>query len=135
MNIGLASGQSQLSLKAIRYYEDIELVKPSRAENGYRNYSDKDVHRLKFLQRSRSLGFTIEECRLLLSLYEDDLRASADVKSITRDKIAQVDRKIAELKTLRQTLATLSKNCLGNDRPDCPIINDLAGMNDQRHGA
>jgi DNA-binding transcriptional MerR regulator len=83
---------------------------------------------LRFLQRSRSLGFTIEECRLLLSLYDDDHRASADVKSIAQDKIAQVDRKISELKALRHTLATLSENCHGDDRPDCPIIDDLAGL-------
>ena len=127
MNIGLASEKSGLPPKTIRYYEDIDLIKPSRANNGYRDYSDNDIHRLRFLQRSRSLGFSIEECRLLLSLYEDDRRASADVKSIAQDKIAEVDRKISELKALRQTLATLSENCHGDGRPDCPIIADLAG--------
>lgn len=127
MNIGLASEKSGLPPKTIRYYEDIDLIKPGRADNGYRDYSDNDIHRLRFLQRSRSLGFSIEECRLLLSLYEDDRRASADVKTIAQDKIAEVDRKISELKALRQTLATLSENCHGDDRPDCPIIDDLAG--------
>lgn len=127
MNIGLASEKSGLPPKTIRYYEDIDLIKPGRAGNGYRDYSDNDIHRLRFLQRSRSLGFSIEECRLLLSLYEDDRRASADVKTIAQDKIAEVDRKISELKALRQTLATLSENCHGDDRPDCPIIDDLAG--------
>ena len=78
MNIGLASEKSGLPSKTIRYYEEIELIKPDRADNGYRDYSDNDIHRLRFLQRSRSLGFSIEECRLLLSLYEDDRRASAD---------------------------------------------------------
>ena len=127
MNIGLASEKSGQPPKTIRYYEDIDLIKPSRANNGYRDYSDNDIHRLRFLQRSRSLGFSIEECRLLLSLYEDDRRASADVKSIAQDKIAEVDRKISELKALRQTLATLSENCHGDGRTECPIIDDLAG--------
>lgn len=128
MNIGLASQQSGLPAKTIRYYEEISLIKPLRAENGYRDYSDKDVHRLRFLQRSRSLGFSIEECRLLLSLYHDEHRASADVKSLADGKIVQIDRKIEELKALRQTLSVLSKNCHGDDRPDCPIIDDLAGI-------
>ena len=127
MNIGLAAEQSGLPAKTIRYYEEIALIKPDRAENGYRDYSDTDIHMLRFLQRSRSLGFSIEECRLLLSLYEDDQRASADVKSVARGKIAEIDRKIDELKTLRRTLATLAENCHGDDRPDCPIIDDLAG--------
>ncbi|MEP1206926.1 MAG: Cu(I)-responsive transcriptional regulator [Rhizobiaceae bacterium] len=128
MNIGLASQQSGLPTKTIRYYEEISLIKPSRAENGYRDYSDNDIHRLRFLQRSRSLGFSIDECRLLLSLYEDEHRASADVKTVANDKIAEIDRKISELKTLRQTLSVLSMNCHGDDRPDCPIIDDLAGI-------
>ena len=128
MNIGLAAQQSGLPAKTIRYYEDIALIKPARAENGYRDYSDTDVHRLRFLQRSRSLGFSIDECRLLLSLYEDEQRASADVKSLADDKISEIDRKIDELKTLRRTLSMLSKNCHGDDRPDCPIIDDLAGV-------
>ena len=128
MNIGLASQQSGLPAKTIRYYEEIALIKPTRAENGYRDYFDKDIHRLRFLQRSRSLGFSIDECRLLLSLYEDEHRASADVKSLANDKIAQIDHKIDELKTLRQTLSVLAKNCHGDDRPDCPIIDDLAGI-------
>ena len=128
MNIGLASQQSGLPAKTIRYYEDIALIKPDRAQNGYRDYSDNDVHRLRFLQRSRSLGFSIDECRLLLSLYEDEHRASADVKSLAEDKISRIDQKIEELKTLRQTLSVLSKNCHGDDRPECPIIDDLAGI-------
>ena len=127
MNIGQASKNSQLPTKTIRYYEEIKLLSPLRAENGYRDYSDQDVHRLIFLQRSRSLGFTIEECRLLLSLYEDEGRASSDVKAIAEDKIGEIDRKIKELKSLRTTLKSLSENCHGNDKPDCPIIDELAG--------
>lgn len=127
MNIGEAAQKSDLPPKTIRYYEDIELVKPNRSGNGYRDYSDSDVHRLRFLQRSRSLGFTIEECRFLLSLYEDDHRASADVKAIAKQKIAEVDRKIKELQSLKKALSALAKNCHGDDKPDCPIIDDLAG--------
>lgn len=131
MNIGEAAKQSELPPKTIRYYEEIDLVKPSRLGNGYRDYSPNDVHTLRFLQRSRSLGFTIEECRLLLSLYADDRRASADVKSLANQKVAEIDRKIKELRSLRKTLSTLAENCHGNDKPDCPIIDDLAGEHRQ----
>lgn len=131
MNIGRASEQTSLPAKTIRYYEDIDLIKPARADNGYRDYSMEDVHRLRFLQRSRSLGFTIVECRLLLSLYGDENRASSDVKAIAVDKISEIDRKISELQSLRITLATLAENCDGNHKPNCPIIDDLSGKNDQ----
>ena len=127
MNIGTAADQANLPPKTIRYYEEIGLVTPSRAENGYRDYSENDVHRLRFLQRSRSLGFTIDECRLLLSLYDDKNRASADVKAVALEKVTEIDRKIADLQSLRDTLATLAKHCHGDGRPDCPIIDDLAG--------
>lgn len=127
MNIGEASQASQLPTKTIRYYEEIKLIKPIRAENGYRTYSETDLHRLRFLQRSRSLGFSIEECRLLLSLYEDEDRASADVKRLALDKIGEIDRKLAELESLKATLSALATDCHGDDRPACPIIDDLAG--------
>lgn len=127
MNIGEAAQFAELPPKTIRYYEEIDLVRPGRAENGYRDYSETDVHRLRFLQRARSLGFSIEECRLLLSLYEDKHRASADVKSIALAKVEEIDRKIAELNGLRATLSKLARNCHGDNRPECPIIDDLAG--------
>lgn len=127
MNIGEAATLTNLPPKTLRYYEEIDLVSPQRGPNGYRRYTDKDVHRLRFVQRARSLGFTIEECRLLLSLYQDEHRASADVKALAMDKVAAIDRKIAELQSLRVTLATLADRCHGDDRPDCPIIADLAG--------
>lgn len=130
MNIGAVSERSNLPAKTIRYYEEIALIKPARLDNGYREYSDNDLHRLRFLQRARSLGFTIEECRTLLSLYEDKHRASADVKSIAQSKIEEIDRKIAELRSLRATLASLADDCHGDNRPDCPIIDDLAGLRD-----
>ncbi len=127
MNIGQASDATGLPAKTIRYYEDIKLVKPDRAANGYRDYANKDIHQLAFLQRSRSLGFTIEECRLLLSLYEDKGRASADVKAVALEKIAKIDQKLDELKSLRSTLTSLAENCHGDDRPECPIIDSLSG--------
>lgn len=127
MNIGEAADMTSLPAKTIRYYEDIGLIRPARAANGYRDYDDKDVHRLAFIQRSRSLGFTIDECRSLLSLYEDKERASSDVKALAMDKIREIDRKLLELKSLRGTLKTLADNCHGDDRPDCPIINEIAG--------
>ncbi|MCI5078298.1 Cu(I)-responsive transcriptional regulator [Oricola sp.] len=127
MNIGNAAEKASLPAKTIRYYEEIGLITPGRAENGYRDYSDNDVHRLRFLQRSRSLGFTIDECRLLLSLYDDKQRASADVKAMALEKVAEIERKIADLQSLRDTLSTLARHCHGDGRPDCPIIDDLAG--------
>ena len=127
MNISIAAERSGLPAKTIRYYEDIALVRPGRSENGYRDYSGADIHRLKFLHRARGLGFSIAECRHLLSLYEDRERASADVKRLALAKVDEIDRKIDELRSLRETLSTLAKHCQGNQRPDCPIIDDLAG--------
>lgn len=131
MNIGQASKASQLPSKTIRYYEDIKLVAPMRADNGYRNYSETDIHRLRFLQRSRGLGFSIDECRLLLSLYEDEKRASSDVKRLALDKIGEIDRKLSELESLKETLSALARDCHGDDKPACPIIDDLAGRTKQ----
>lgn len=127
MNIGEAARVTGLPAKTIRYYEEIALVEPARAGNGYRDYSDSDVHRLRFLQRARGLGFSVAECRSLLSLYDDDHRASSDVKEIAMAKLGEIDRKIDELRGLRETLATLAESCHGDERPDCPIIQDLAG--------
>ena len=126
MNIGQASDATGLPAKTIRYYEDICLIKPARATNGYRDYDGKDVHRLALIQRSRSLGFTIEECRSLLSLYENKDRASSDVKELALERISEIDRKLKELKSLRNTLKILADHCHGDDRPDCPIIDEIA---------
>lgn len=127
MNIGEAAGQSGLPAKTIRYYEDIGLVLADRKENGYRSYDIADVHKLRFLKRSRSLGFSVEECRQLLSLYEDTHRSSADVKLLAKDKLEEIEQKIEDLMGLRDTLATLIEACHGDDRPDCPILDDLSG--------
>jgi Cu(I)-responsive transcriptional regulator len=127
MNIGDASDRSGLPAKTIRYYEQIGLLKPDRASNGYRDYSPKDVHRLRFLQRARSLGFSVAECRQLLSLYCDDHRESADVKAIAMARLEDIDRKISELMSLKQTLHKLVDACHGDGRPDCAIIEGLSG--------
>ena len=127
MNIRDAARLSGLPVKTVRYYDEIGLVCPDRRENGYRDYSQRDVHMLRFLARARSLGFSIEECRQLLSLYQDRNRASRDVKRLTEERIRQIDRKIQELKALRATLGHLVAACHGDDRPDCPILDGLAG--------
>lgn len=127
MNIGEAAALSGLPAKTIRYYGDIGLIRPARAENGYRDYAKTDTHKLAFIARARGLGFSIEECRVLLSLYEDENRASADVKAIASGHMRDIDRKIAELQSMRHTLAHLIEVCDGDHRPDCPILDELAG--------
>lgn len=126
MNIGEASDRAGLPAKTVRYYEEIGLVRPDRSANGYRDYGAEDVHKLRFVQRSRSLGFSVEECRQLLALYSDKSRASADVREIASSKLTEVDRKIRELTEMRQTLAHLVHACHGDNLPDCPILEDLA---------
>jgi Cu(I)-responsive transcriptional regulator len=126
MNIKDAAAASGLPAKTIRYYEEIGLIRPGRTANGYRDFSEADAHKLAFLARARSLGFHIEDCRALLALWEDRGRASADVKRVAEDHLRGIDRKIAELQGLRATLADLVSRCHGDDRPDCPILSDLA---------
>ena len=121
MNIGEAQRQSGLPAKTIRYYEEIGLVQPRRAANGYRDYAEHDVHQLRFLQRARGLGFSVKDCRTLLSLYQDSDRASADVKAVAEAHLDEIDRKLAELQTLRAALTNLVDACHGDNRPDCPI--------------
>jgi MerR family transcriptional regulator, copper efflux regulator len=130
MQIREVEQSAGLPAKTIRYYEEIGLVRPNRQDNGYRVYSTEDVHRLRFLQRARGLGFSIEDCRALLSLYDETGRESADVRAIAEAHLDEIDRKIRELKGMRQTLAHLVHACHGDERPDCPILNDLAGIGD-----
>lgn len=127
MNISAAAEATGLPAKTIRYYEEIGLLCPPRGDNGYRDYDDQQLHRLAFLQRARSLGFSIDECRLLLSLYDDKGRASSDVKRIALEKVGEIERKIEELSAMRSTLTHLAENCHGDGRPECPILDDLAG--------
>ena len=127
MNIGEAARASGLPPKTIRYYEEIGLVSPDRRDNNYRDYSETALHNLRFLQRARALGFSIEDCRQLLSLYADKRRASADVRGVAAAHIGEIEAKIAELKAMRKTLSALVHACHGDRRPDCPILEDLAG--------
>lgn len=125
--IGEAASASGLSAKTIRYYEDIGLISPAtRTAGGYRAYSENDVQTLIFLKRARSLGFSVEECRSLLSLYRDKSRASADVKALAQRRIGEIEEKIAELQSMKDTLDHLVRHCRGDHRPECPIISDLA---------
>ena len=127
MNIGDVATQTGLPAKTIRYYEDIGLIRPLRDDNGYRSFRSQDVHKLNFLGRARALGFSIEDCRTLMALYEDETRASADVKQVARTHMAQIEAKIADLNAMRETLSHLIDACAGDDRPDCPILRDLGG--------
>lgn len=127
MNIGDAARATGLPVKTIRYYEDIGLVGALRSDNGYRQFGDLELHKLRFVQRARSLGFGVEDCRALLSLYEDDARESGEVKAIARKHLAEIDAKLSELRDLRHVLAHLIDNCAGDERPHCPIIDNLAG--------
>ena len=127
MKIGEAAKRANMSVKTVRYYADIGLVTPNgRSESGYREYDGKAVSKLQFIARSRAFGFSIPACRELLSLYEDRSRASADVKRIATERIAELDARLSEMQLLRDELAHLVQNCAGNTRPDCPIIDGLA---------
>lgn len=128
MNIGDVAARSGIPPKTIRYYEDIGLVSPPRDTNGYRVFRDTDMHKLAFMGRARALGFTIQNCRNLLALWEDKDRASADVRHIAEDHLAQIEVKIADLNAMRDTLKTLVTSCSGDHRPDCPILNNLAKL-------
>ena len=125
--IGAVARLIGISPKTIRYYEDIGLVTPDRDPNGYRSFSDVDIHNLTFLSRARALGFTIEECRALLALYEDKSRASAEVKKIAEGHLKEIEKKIADLTSMRDTLTHLVHACHGDDRPECPILNEMGG--------
>ncbi|MEE1925676.1 Cu(I)-responsive transcriptional regulator [Pseudomonas sp. 148P] len=127
MNIGQAARRTGLSAKMIRYYESIGLLQPAtRSESGYRLYGQDDLHSLTFIKRSRDLGFSLEEVAKLLTLWQDRQRASADVKALASEHIADLNRRIEELVSLRDTLSELVAHCHGDDRPDCPILKDLA---------
>ena len=120
MNISEVARRTDLPPKTIRYYEEIGLIRPARDTNGYRAFADGDVHKL------RALGFSIEDCRTLLALYEDDARASADVKRVAQDHLDRIEEKLAQLRSMRDTLTHLVHECAGDNRPDCPILQDLA---------
>ncbi len=126
MNIGAASDASGVSQRIIRHYEKINLVPPPPRRGTYRDYSDADVHRLRFIANARDLGFPIEEIRSLLGLWSDRDRSSADVKALAEARAAELGRKVKALEEMRETLTVLARACHGDDRPDCPIIERLA---------
>ena len=126
MNIGQAADQSGIPAKTIRYYESIGLIRPAgRTDGNYRDFDDSAVRMLQFLKRARDFGFSIDDCRELLSLYQDRRRSSADVRTIAERRVAEIDRKVRELLALRGALGQLVERCHGDDRPDCPILDDL----------
>lgn len=132
MNIGQAAKASGVSAKMIRYYESIQLIKAGkRTDAGYRIYGDSDVHTLRFIKRARTLGFSLEQIADLLSLWQDPARASADVKSIALEHVAQLEQRIRELTEMRDTLSDLALACSGDHRPDCPILHGLAASSDE----
>lgn len=131
MHIGEVAQRSGVPPKTIRYYEDIGLIQPLRDDNGYRAFHKSDLHKLEFLRRARALGFSIEDCRKLINLYEDEARESAQVKAMAQEHLQAIDEKIEQLQSMRSTLSQLIDACHGDQRPDCPILSDLSGTSDQ----
>ncbi|HEX2794591.1 MAG TPA: Cu(I)-responsive transcriptional regulator [Croceicoccus sp.] len=126
MNIGQAAKASGVSAKMIRYYEQTGLIpKADRRESGYRDYSPSDVHMLRFIRRARDLGFAVAEINELLGLWRDKSRHSSDVKRIAQTHIDRLQERARNLEAMAATLATLVECCSGDDRPDCPILDDL----------
>ena len=129
MNIGQAAAVTGVSAKMIRHYEDIGLIqKARRTTSGYRMYSDSDLHILAFIKQSRNLGFSIEQIRDLLSLWQNRRRTSRKVKELAEMHINDLDERIKELQEIRQAISHLASHCHGDERPDCPIIDALAGQ-------
>ncbi|GAA0592394.1 Cu(I)-responsive transcriptional regulator [Craurococcus roseus] len=133
MNIGQAAAASGVSAKMLRHYESIGLVpKAGRTEAGYRTYGEAEVHTLRFIKRARDLGLPIERIRLLVGLWRDERRPSAEVKRIAAEHVAELRTKIAELTGMCETLEHLAAACHGDHRPECPILRDLEGRNRTR---
>lgn len=127
MNIGQAAQASGVSAKMIRHYESVALLPPAqRTDAGYRQYGERDVHTLRFIRRSRDLGFSIDEIRDLLSLWQNRARSSRQVKALAQAHIDDLDHKVRELLEMKATLEELVRCCHGDERPDCPIIEELA---------
>ena len=127
MNIGQAAHASGVSAKMIRHYESLGLLPDiARTESGYRQYDGAAVHTLRFIRRSRDLGFGIEEIRTLLQLWRNRQRASGEVKRVALEHAADLQRRIEEMQAMKRTLEQLATHCHGDDRPDCPILDDLA---------
>ena len=132
MNIGKAAKLSGLTVKTVRYYSDIGIIKPLIDSNtGYRSFSETDLAKLQFLAKARKFDFSLDECRELLSLYEKRDRSSKEVKALTLEKIVEIDTKLSDLNMLRAQLSTLASACKGDDRPDCPILEALSETTDK----
>lgn len=128
MKIGQASAAAGVSQRMIRHYEKIGLVAhAARRDSGYRDYDPRDVHTLRFIARARDLGFSLDEIRQLVALWNDRGRASADVKSLALARAAELRRKEAELREMRRSLEHLASSCHGDERPECPILGGLEG--------
>jgi len=129
MNVGQAAAHAGLSVKTVRYYADIGLVEPmGRTPAGYRIYGEVEVSKLTFIRRARAFDFSINDCRELLGLYQDKTRSSRDVKAMAIKRLEQIDEKLSELHKLRDELALVAKECHGDNRPDCPILNSFSGV-------
>lgn len=127
MNIGEAAAASGVTAKMIRYYESIGLIKETvRSDSGYRKYGPNDLHSLRFVKRARTLGFSLEQIRELLCLWQDDKRTSKDVKAVALGHVEDLNRRIEEMTEMRDTLMHLAHHCAGDHRPDCPILLGLA---------
>jgi MerR family copper efflux transcriptional regulator len=134
MNIGEAARASGVSAKMIRHYESLGLVpRAARTESGYRQYSANDVHVLRFIARARDLGFSLAEIAELLNLWKDRSRPSRDVKALALKHVRELEARVQELLEVKATLEHLANCCHGDDRPDCPILENLAGTADPRH--
>ena len=126
-NIGEAAARSGVSAKMIRHYESLSLLpKVGRTASGYRQYGLREVHTLRFVRRARELGFSMVEIAALLKLWQNRRRASADVKRIALSHVVDLDRRMSEMAAMKRTLEALAACCHGDDRPDCPILDELA---------
>ncbi len=129
--IGEAAARSGVPTKTIRFYEESGVMRVApRGENRYRAYSDADIETLRFIQRARALGFPLKDIGGLLELYRDPHRASHDVKQMALRHVAELDRKLLELTRIRDTIASLAERCHGDQRPDCPILEELGGISE-----
>ena len=136
VNIGQAALRSGVSPKMIRHYESLGLLpRVARTDSGYRQYGDADMHTLRFIKRARDLGFSVEECRALLALYHESERSNAEVKALAEGRVKEIDRRLADLASIRDALAHLAESCKGDARHDCPILDDLSATREQRSSA
>jgi MerR family copper efflux transcriptional regulator len=136
MNIGQAAEASGVSAKMIRYYESVGILPSAhRSDNGYREYEEADVHRLRFVRRARDFGFSMAQIEALLGLWADRSRPSKEVKQIALEHVADLDRRIKNLQAMRNSLKHLADCCHGDHRPECPILQDLSGEKPSKRGS